>query len=87
MCQQISEKQPTDPREPPKSSPRRAPGASPSTLRAALGHPEELPGAAKPRICKRLQREHPLRPPSESTWHPWRSPAPPVDNQCSDALS
>ena len=62
----------------PKSSPRRLPGASPSTLRAAPGPPEELPGAAKPRICKRLQREHHFRPPSQSTWYRLRHPAPPV---------
>ena len=63
-----------------KSGPRRTPEASPSTLRAALGSPEELPGAAKPRICKRLQREHQLRPPSWSTWNTWAHPAPPVDS-------
>ena len=63
-----------------KSGPRRAPGASPSTLRATLEHPEELPRAAKPRICKRLQSEHQLRPPSQSTWNPWWHPAPPVDS-------
>ena len=63
-----------------KSGPRRTPEASPSTLRAALGSPEELPGAAKPRICKRLQREHQLRPPSQSTWNTLRHPAPPVDS-------
>ena len=63
-----------------KSGPRRAPGASPSTLRATLGSPEELPGAATPRICKRLQREHQLRPPSQSTLYPVRHPAPPVDS-------
>ena len=61
-----------------KSGPRRAPGASPSTLRATLGSPEELPGAAKPRICKRLQREHQLRPPRESTLYRWSDAAPPV---------
>ena len=71
----------------PKSSPRRLPGASPSTLRAALGPPEELPGAAKPEICKRLQMEHQLRPPSESTLNWWSHPAPPVDNLCSEAPS
>ena len=64
----------------PKSSPRRLPGASPSTLRAALGPPEELPGAAKPRICKRLQREHHFRPPSQSTLYRLAHPAPPVVN-------
>ena len=64
----------------PKSSPRRLPGASPSTLRAALGPPEELPGAAKARICKRLQREHQLRPPSQSTLDPSAYAAPPALN-------
>ena len=62
----------------PKSSSRRLPGASPSTLRAALGPPEELPGAAKPETCKRLQREHQLAPPSQSTWYNWSHPAPRV---------
>ena len=61
----------------PKSSPRRLPGASPSTLRAALGPPEELPGAAKPEICKRLQREHQ---PSQSTLDTWEHPAAPALN-------
>ena len=71
----------------PKSSPRRLPGASPSTLRAALGPPEELPGAAKAEICKRLQREHQLQPPSESTLHTWYHPASGYDSLCSDASS
>ena len=64
----------------PKSSPRRLPGASPSTLRAALGPPEELPGAAKPRICKRLEREHHFRPPSQSTLYGLCPPARPYVN-------
>ena len=64
----------------PKSSPRRLPGASPSTLRAALGPPEELPGAAKAEMCKRLQREHQLRPPSQSTLDSSSYPAPPALN-------
>ena len=64
----------------PKSSPRRLPGASPSTLRAAFGPPDELPGAAKPRICKRLEREHHFRPPSQSTLYRLRPPARPYVN-------
>ena len=78
MCQQISARPLTDSSEPPKVALGELPGASPSTLRAALGHPEELPGAAKPRICKRLQREHQLRPPSCRTWVTLAHPAPPV---------
>ena len=51
-----------------------------STLPAALGRPEGLPGAAKARMCKRLQREHQLRPPSQSTWDPLSHAAPPALN-------
>ena len=80
MCQQTSEKPAHGPFRTPKSSPWRLPGASPSTLPAALGPPEELPGAAKPRICKRLQREHQLRPPSQSTWYSSPYAAPPALN-------
>ena len=77
MCQQTSARS-HGPLGTPKSSLRRAPGASPSTLRAARGPPEELPGAAKPEMCKRLQREHQLRPPSQSTLYTLCPPAPRV---------
>jgi hypothetical protein len=63
-----------------KSGPRRAPRASPSTLRATIGSPEELPGAAKKKICKRLQREHQLQPSSWSTLNTLSHPAPTVDS-------
>ena len=67
MPQQSSPKPLKDPLEPPEA-PLGAPPETPrSTLPAALGRPEGLPGAAKARICKRLQREHQLRPPSQST--------------------
>ena len=71
----------------PKNNPRRLPGAFPSTLRAALGPPEELPGAAKPEMCKRLQREHQLRPPSQITLDPGATQPPALHRLCSDALS
>ena len=85
MPQQSSPKPLKDPLEPPKAllgKPRETPR---STFPAALGRAEELPGAAKARICKRLQREHQLRPPSQSTWYTWCHPAPPVVNLFSDA--
>ena len=71
MCQQTSARPLTDLSEPRKVTLGELPGASPSTLRAALGPPEKLPGAAKPETRKRLQREHQLRPPSQSTLYSW----------------
>ena len=80
MCQQTSARPLPDP-----SGPRKvALGDSQERSRAPSGPPsdppEELPGAAKPRICKRLQREHHFRPPSQSTLYRWWHPAPPVVN-------
>ena len=79
MCQQTSARLLTDTSELSK--------VAPGELQERPRAPEELPGAAKPRICKRLQREHQLRPPSESTWHPWSDPASGYDSLCSDASS
>ena len=47
----------------PQNRPRSAPGAPRGILRAAFGQPKELPGAAKARISKPLQREHHFRGP------------------------
>ena len=50
----------------PQNRPRSAPGAPRGILRAAFGQPKELPGAAKARISKPLQRDHHFRgPPGE----------------------
>ena len=62
----------------PKSRSRSAPEAPWNTLRAAFGQPEPLPGAAKARICKSVEREQLFHRPAESTWDRLSHPAPPV---------
>ena len=62
----------------PKSCSRSAPEAPWNTLRAAFGHPEELPGAARARICKSVESEQLFHRPGESTLDRWDYPAPPV---------
>ena len=80
MPQQSSPKPLKDPLEPPKALLGEPWDTPRSTLPAALGPPEGLPGAAKAKTCKRLQREHQLRPPSQSTLDPLSHPAPPALN-------